>query len=716
MSGSTFSETWHRVAQARLGLLPSVAVHKQRFRGADWFVLRDTYTQRFFRVTPEAWRFIARLTPDRTVDDLWREYIDRHPEDAPGQEDVIGVLAQLHHSNLLYYGNRPDSLAIFDRYREHRQRELRGRLLGFLYIRIPLWDPNDWLNRIRDFVHLATSRFVALVAVGLLLLGAALAVANGDALVDQTQGLLAPSNLGWLYLCMAGMKILHELGHAFVVKRFGGDVHVLGIMLLVFVPLPYVDATASWGFRRRRERMLVGGIGILIELLLAALATMVWVLTGPGLVNSLAFNVMFIGSVSSLVFNGNPLLRFDAYYVFSDLVDIPNLYQRASQQWMYFADRWLLGTRTAESPARDAREWWWLTGYGAASFVYRILVVTAILLFVTDQWFAIGVLFAFTTLTMLVLMPGWKWISHLFSDRVHRNRPRALAASVALVLLPAAMLAWMPLPAAIKAPGIIEAEQSTTLSATVSGVLETIEVRDGARLAAGDVIARLGNPQIGLELRIVREQIHENRLLRNRALEQDMSEVAPLTERLAYLAEREAELLRREGDLELRAPHAGVWVGERLSERLGTWIPRGEAVGRLVDDAELRFSAVVSQEQADRLFDTPPTAGALRLQGQTDTTVQLPELRILPYQRQQLPSAALGWMGGGEVAVRSDDERGQIAAESFYEVRALFPDDHAALALAHGMSGWLRLPLPAEPALTQLWRSLQQLLQKRYQL
>jgi putative peptide zinc metalloprotease protein len=716
MAGSTFSETWHRVARARLGLLPSVAVHKQRFRGADWFVLRDTYTQRFFRVSPQAYRFIARLTPDRTVDDLWREFVERHPGDAPGQEDVMQVLAQLHHSNLLYYGNRPDSLAIFNRYREHRQRELRGKLLGFLYVRIPLWDPNDWLGRIRPFVHLMTSTPVMVIWLLAVLVGGGLAVANAGALADQTQGLLAPSNLGWLYLCLAGMKILHEFGHAFVVKRYGGDVHVLGVMFLVFVPLPYVDATASWSFRRRRERMLVGGVGILVELFLAALGAMVWAATGPGLINGLAFNVMIIGSVSSLVFNGNPLLRFDAYYVFSDLVDIPNLYQRASQQWLYFADRYLLGTPTAESPARDPREWWWLTGYGAASFVYRILVVLAILMFVSDQWFAVGVLFAMTTAIMLVLIPGWKWIDHLRSQRVHRNRPRALAASAGLVLVPLALLAWLPLPDSIKAPGIVEAEETTSVSASVAGVLHSVVVTDGARLQAGDLIAELENPGLEQDLQIVREQIAETRLLRNRALGNRTSEIAPLEERLDWLAERESELLRRRSELRVRAQHDGVWVARGINERIGSWLPRGDALGQLVDDRLLRFSAVVSQEQADRLFGARLADGAVRLNGQTDHTLELEGLSILPYQRRILPSAALGWMGGGEVAVKTDGEEGQTAAESFYEVRSDLSAGSPGPTLIHGMSGWLRIPLPPQPALTQLGRSLDQLLQKRYRL
>lgn len=716
MTGSTFSETWHRVAQAQLGLLPSVAVHKQRFRGVDWYVLTDTYTQRFFRVSPAAYAFIARLDPSDTVDAVWQRFIEDFPDEAPGQEEVMQVLAQLHHSNLLYYRSQPDSLTIFNRYKEHKQRELRGKLLGFLYVRVPLWDPNDWLNRVRRLVYASTSRPVVITWFIVVALGLAMAVINSSALWDQSQGLLAPGNLFWLYVCLAGMKVLHEFGHAFVVKRFGGNVHTLGVMFLVFVPLPYMDATASWSFRRRRERMLVGAVGILVELFLAALGAIVWASTGEGLVNGLAFNVMVIGSVSSLLFNGNPLLRFDAYYVFSDLIDIPNLYQRASQQWLYFADRYLLGTERAEAPARDRREWWWLTGYGAASFIYRIIIVLAILLFVSDQWFAVGVLFAFTSFIMLIGMPAAKWFKHLRSDAVHRNRGRALTVSVLALLLPLAALAWIPLPYSIKAPGVVEAVESSNIVAETAGNLRHLHVRSGREVQAGEMLLELANPPLEHEIEMVRQQVIEAELLRNRALGNNLSEVAPLGQRISMLRERLAELERRHDALQIRAPHDGVWVASSLHQREGSWLPRGEGLGRVIDPSDLRFSAVVSQEQADELFGALLTGGELRLRGQADLPVYSSSLMLLPYQRQTLPSVALGWMGGGSIAVDRESENGDRATESFYELRLGLEGLLEEQTTLHGMTGQLRIGLESRPALEQLSKRFWQLLQRRYQI
>lgn len=712
---TTFSETWHRVSQARLSLLPTVSVHKQRFRGEDWYVLRDAYTQRFFRIRPMAYIFVSRLSHERTVDEVWRSCLDDFPQEAPGQEDAMQVLSQLHHSNLLHYRSKADSQTIFERYQTHRKREIGGQLLGFLYLRVPLWDPNAWLNRQRSMVEKWVSWPAAAVLIGVLIAGGLSAILNGDRIWDQSQGLFAIDNLIWLYLCMAVMKMLHELGHAFVVKKFGGEVHTMGLMFLVFMPLPYVDATASWGFRSRYARALVGAAGILVELFLAALGAMVWASTGPGLINSLAFNVMVIGSVSSLLFNGNPLLRFDAYYVLSDLLDIPNLYQKASQQWFYFADKYLLGSEKAEPPSRDSREWWHMTLYGLFSFMYRMLIVATILLFVTDQWFAVGVVFAFTTLIMLVVLPAKKWFAHLTGGSVYRNRRRAVLASLALVLVPGAVVLWLPLPHAIRVPGMVEAVQYTRVTASSSGRLESVVVLSGTPVMPGQLLLVLTSPELEWELDIARQQTLETQMLLSMAFGGTLSDIVPLQKRLESLAVRTAELGARREALEVRARHAGVWFSPRLNEKVGNWLPRGELLGEVVDNSRLRFTAVVSQEEVNRLFRDKPQTGELRLMGQADHPVEARQLAVLPYQKQQLASSALGWGGGGSIAVKPDDPQGLSTVDTFYEVQAPIPADQPGVAW-HGMTGWLRIPMQYQSLYEQLATAFMQLLQKRYQL
>lgn len=717
MAGSTFSDSWHRLAEARVGLLPTVKVHKQLFRGRTWYVLREAYSQRFYRVSPAAYAFLARLTPERTVDETWHALLDEAPEQAPGQEEVGQLLSQLHVANLLYFRSQPDSDAIFERYRGQRRRELLAKLMAFLYVRAPLWNPDPWLEHMQPLGRVLLSRWAALLWLLTVTLGASAALQNGRALLDQSQGLFALSNLAWLYLCLAGLKTLHELGHAFVCKRYGGAVHTMGVMFLIFTPLPYMDASQAWSFRSRWERALVGAAGMIVELYLAAIGAVIWVNTGAGLINSLAFNVMIIGSVSSLLFNGNPLLRFDAYYILVDLIDIPNLHRKAQRQWLYFADRYLLGTPNARSPAEDRREWSWLTAYGALSFFYRLLISAAIVLFVLDRWFEIGIILVITYVFAFVILPIKQLIGYLAGPQLHRNRARAVLSVGLIAALLVVGLGWLPAPRSIKAHGVLEAVQSTSVNAPSGGILVDLKVRSGEVLEPGQVIAVLRNPELVHDIEITRQQLREAKLLRRRALQRSVADLAPLRRRMEVLDKRLAELKKRRQQLTVRAPHAGHWVAPKLHERLGSWIARGAPLGELIDLGRFRFTAVVSQEQADEIFRREISTGKLRLHGQSDVTLPVGHLELIPYQRRRLASPALGWMGGGEIAVSPKSESGTLAAESFYELHAMLPPQASERAvLLPGLSGRLRIALPDEPVYQQLYTALMQLLQKRYQL
>ena len=712
---STFSESWHRVAHSRLALLSSVAVHKQRFRGRDWYVMRDGFTQRFFRISPQAYAFVSRLNGEQTVDEVWQTCLREMPDQAPGQEEVMQVLSQLHQSNLLHFTTKADSQVIFDRYQEFKRKEFQGKLLSFLSVRIPRWDPNPWLNRHRTLVDRVVSWPVALIFLALGFIGLWTALSHSDELVSRSAGIFATDNLLWLYACMAAMKVLHEFGHAFVVKRFGGDVHSMGVMFLVLVPLPYVDATGSWMFRSRGAKALTGAAGIIVELVLASIATMVWVNTGAGLVNSLAFNVMVLGSISSLVFNGNPLLRFDAYYVLADLLGIPNMYQKATKQWTYFADKYLLGTPQVESPALDAREWWWLTSYGLASYVYRVLIFLSIWLVVTDNWFGVGVAFGVTTLFLLVVMPMAKWFGHLRSPALARNRRRAVTVSLALLLVPILLVSKLQLPDAMRAPGVLEATQHTRVTSQSGGVLTALDVADGAVVRKGEVLVRLQNHELQLELEAARAQVREVIVMRNLALEQSPVEVAALEERLRASQEKLDLLLERQSQLVITARHDGVWSRGDLQVRQNNWLARGAPLGELTSDLELRFSAVVSQEQADLLFKEVLSGAEIKINGQNDTNIVVKSLVLLPYQRHKLQTPALGWTVGGSIPTKADDPDGLTTIDPYYEVLAIVENIPADLVVMHGMTGWLRIPI-APTTLWERWeKAWRQLVQKRYQ-
>jgi putative peptide zinc metalloprotease protein len=717
MATTIFSDSWFRVSGLRVALLPSVEVSTQQFRGRTWYVLQDPYTQRYFRASVQACRFIQSLRPDKTVEEVWEDFVNNHPHDAPSREEVIQLLSQLHMSNLLYSLQQSDNEAIVKRYKAQKNKEFMGKVASFLFVRIPLYNPNSLLDRIRPLIMAFTGWGAFWVWSIVLLWGAWAAFGNWSALIDQSQGVLSVSNLPWLLVCITGLKLFHEAGHAFVCKRFGGEVRTVGVMFLLFTPLPYVDASSSWGFTNRWHRIYATFAGMAVEFFFAAAGALVWAYTAPGLTNSLAFNVMLIGSVSSLLFNGNPLLRFDAYYMLSDYAEIPNLYQKGQQQWKYFGDRYLLGTVAAQSKATDRKEWVWLTLYGLFSFVYLILITVGIALFLMDQWLPLGLLVLVMTLYSRLLAPLNQLIKHLRGAATQGNRRRAVSVVGGIGLVLFLLLAVVPFPDATRAHGIVKSNHASNVYAQTAGQLDQLLVRHGERVQAGQVLVSFSNEDLSADIRLTESGQIETEAQIRQALHRAGQDLSALQEKADALALRRLNLQEQQQQLQVRASQDGDWVAPDLHEQLGTWMQRGQVLGEVVDARSFRFVAVMPQEQANILFQNNFHQAELRLSGQADATLALPQVSIIPFQSDKLPSTALGWLGGGEIAVNTQEPSGTQAMESFFLLQSEIPSEQRhGLTVLHGLSGTLRLQIPAQPLASQAYRALKQLVQKRYAL
>ena len=715
MATTIFSDSWFRVSGLRVALLPSVEVGTQQFRGRTWYVLQDPYTQRYFRASVQACRFIQSLQPDKTVEEVWEDFVNNHPHDAPSREEVIQLLSQLHMSNLLYSLQQSDNEAIVKRYKAQKNKELMGKVASFLFLRIPLFNPNPLLDRIRPLIMVLTGWGAFWVWCITLSWGAWTAFENRAALLDQSQGVLSISNLPWLYVCLAGLKLFHETGHAFVCKRFGGEVRTVGLMFLLFTPLPYVDASSSWGFANRWHRIYATFAGMAVEFFFAAAGALVWAYTAPGLTHSLAFNVMLIGSVSSVLFNGNPLLRFDAYYMLSDYAEIPNLYQKSQQQWKYFGDRYLLGTVAAQSKATDRKEWVWLTLYGLLSFLYLMVITVGIALFLMDQWLPLGLLVLAMTLYSRLLAPLHQLFKHLRGGATQGNRRQAVTVVGSIGLALFLLLAVVPFPNATRAQGIVKANHASNVYAQTAGQLDQLLVRHGERVQAGQVLATFSNPDLAADIRLTESGQIETQAQIRQALHQASQDLSALQEKADALELRRLNLQEQEQQLQVRASQDGEWVAPDLHEQLGTWMQRGQALGEVVDASSFRFVAVMPQEQADIMFQKNFHQAELRLSGQADATLALPQVSIIPFQSDKLPSTALGWVGGGDIAVNTQEPSGTKAVESFFLLQSEIPgEERQGLTVLHGLSGTLRLQTPAQPLTSQAYRALKQLVQKRY--
>jgi putative peptide zinc metalloprotease protein len=300
------------------------------------------------------------------------------------------------------------------------------------------------------------------------------------------------------------------------------------------------------------------------------------------------------------------------------------------------------------------------------------------------------------------------------SPQIERVRRRAIGGTLALGAVVIALLALVPVPDRFTAPGVVQSEFHAYVFAESEGYFAELCAPSGARVKRGDTLLRMKNEELESELVQTRAEESEALAMERNALSSPDQSISAVRERLTAVRSHIRQLEQRQRDLDLRAPQDGLWIAPALADLQNRWLPRGAAIGEMVDPKSYYFSAVVRQEDAASLFGKEVHTSGVRLRGEAETLVPVTHATIIPAQQDVLPSAALGWLGGGDIAVRNDDKSGTKSAESFFELRATM-DPLTSAQLFHGRSGKLRCELPRRPLLSQWYRTLRQLLQRRFQ-
>jgi putative peptide zinc metalloprotease protein len=714
-SAKIFHDSWYRIGDQRVALRSTVRIHRQFYRGEKWYVLFDPFTNQHYRLHRSAYEFVSRLSPQRTIESAWLETLERDPENAPGQGEAIEILAQLYQANMLQYELAQDSRNLFERHRNRQRKKIRSTLANILFLRIPLFDPDALLKRIRPAIELVISRY-GLVA-WLLVVGTALKLAldNFDKLGEQAEGVLAPSNLFLLYGVGFLVKLVHESGHAFAVRRYGGEVHAMGVMFMMLAPLPYTDATASWSFRSKWKRILVGGAGMLFEFFVAGLALIAWANIHGGVWHSVAYNAFFIASVTTLLFNINPLMKFDGYYMLADLLDMPNLQQHATEHLRYLLEKHGFKRHDATTPARDRREGAILALYGILSAAYKIVLFSGIVVSISRHYLLLAAFMGTFIFVSWVVVPCVRFVRYIVSSpQLHLVRQRAVATTAGAFATMFALVALVPVPETFTAPGVVQARERSTVVNGATGRVAEIRATPGELLRQGDTIAILTNPELTDRILQNTGALHETQARFQQEMAGRPENLLPLARKIEALEQEAAKLEQDRSELAVRAKRTGIWVAPYAGDLVGKWIPKGDSLGELIDTTSFDFLAVIAQEEVSRLFSRTSQNLSVRLKGQAETTLRLEEAKAIPMEHTRLPSAALGWYGGGDVAVDPQHGDALRTVEPFYLVRSPLPK--AGIAFQDGRSGKIRFHLGWSPLLPQGWRKLRQQLQKYYRL
>jgi putative peptide zinc metalloprotease protein len=700
------SPAWYRVAELRPRLRSHARIRRHEYRGERWYVLEDRISRRTHRCNPAAWFIIGLMDGRRSLQQIWDAAVERLGDEAPKQEDVMQLLGQLHLADVLQVEVTPDVDELLRR--SHRAAG-RGRLAKWmspLAIRFPLFDPDRLLERWLPWFRPLFGPAGAVLWLAVVGWAAFTMVQHWDEFSrDITHRVLAPENLLILWLVFPLIKAAHEFGHACAVKAWGGEVHEMGIMLLVLMPVPYVDASAANAFPQRYKRVLVGAAGMLVELFIASIALYLWLEMQPGIPRAILFNVMVIAGVSTVLFNANPLLRFDGYYILADLIEMPNLRQRATQYVGDLVQRRLLGVQLP-APSVTLSERAWFTFFAIASFIYRIVVMFGIAIFIAREYFIIGVVLAiWTAITALVLPLGGLVYFLASSPRLRRNRLRAtiVTGGVCAVLLVLVFL--VPVPSWTNAQGVVWVPEQAEVRSGTDGFIKRVIVQPGARVQRGDPLIESEDPSLTARVRSLEAQRAELGARYQEALSDKQVRAQVLQEQMKSVDADLERARERARELIMRSPVDGIFAASAPQDLPGRFVKQGQPLGYVIPGATLTARVVVTQQSVD-LVRGHTERVLVKLAEQISDTIPARILREVPGASDRLPSLALSQAGGGEFAVDAAPGGTVRALQTHFEFEIELPSARAA---GLGARVYVRFEHGNETIAVQSWRSLRQL-------
>jgi putative peptide zinc metalloprotease protein len=711
VSDALLSSSWYRVAGVRPRLRDHARLHRMRYRGVLWYLLQDPVSNRVHRFTPAARFVIAAMNGTRTVQQLWELTNRQLGEEAPTQDEIIRLLGQLHTADLLLSDATPDATESFERGERQDRSTRRRSYMNPMAIRVHLWDPDALLNRIRPLVDLLWSRWGGLVWLAVVLPALLLLPMQWNELTGNfSDRLLAADNLMMLWLVFPLIKAMHEFGHAAALKRGGGEVHDLGVVMLVLMPIPYVEASASTVFKSKFQRAVVGASGMAVELFIAALAFYAWMLVEPSSLRAILFNVMVVAGVSTLIFNGNPLLRYDAYYILSDLIEMPNLASRSMRYLGYLIERYAFGVTDAQTPEVSAADKVWLATYGVLSSIYRVFVTVAIALFIASEFFIVGVLLALWALSTMAVVPVVKSLHHVFaSPRLRLHRRRVLMVSAGFVLILLALLFLVPAPFRTVVQGVAWLPNSAQVRTGHDGFVERLLVTPGTRVQAGERLIEMREPALLSALHVLEAKVAELEASYGNQLVADRSLAAIALDQLNAERTALAAVQQRMETLSVRAQTAGTFMVPKPQDMPERFFRQGELLGYVLDKPQLIVRVVVGQEDVDAVRSAT-TDVQVRMVHQPDRVLQGQLAREVPGGAEYLPSRALAAEGGGQLATDPRDTQGARTLERTFQF------DVAVLTLAtdeaplfFGQHVHVRFEHPPEALAFQWYRSVRRL-------
>ena len=674
-----------RLRDVVVNLRSELRVTRTMFRGEPSYIVRDPITFSANRFAPAEYAVLMQFDGRRTLSEIFGGLVEDKLVSGEHEEAYYAFVLDLQRSGLLTLPVSDDS-ALYERFDAKRSAARKQKLTGFLSLQLSFFSPDEFLARTIRYFGWMFTRPAFVVWSLLMLVAGGIAISRWSELTAPLLTLLDNANLPWLAAILLLLKFWHEAGHAYACKAFGGKVPDMGALFIVFAPCAYVDASAAWGFQSKLRRMIVSLGGMYFESMVAAVALIVWSLTEPSFLNSLAYQTLMMASVVTVLFNLNPLMKFDGYYVMSDLIEVPNMRQRCAGYVTRLFDTWVLGIKAApdaETPGMRI----FLTLFGIASSIYKVTLVLSICgLIMTKVYFLGFVMAAYYVGSSLwgFAKKSWKRLTSEELSHV-RHRSAAFAVGVAVVALVGGLA--IPIKPPLVARGVLQPEVEEVVRIQSPGLFQGFEVAVGDWVETGESVATLVNEDLessALEANMRVASVEKEQWI---AELEDPAQALKTAKTAAFLRESSADLQRQLDGLTTRSGIAGRVLSLEGQNQLGRFLHEGDEVARI--GAGRWIVELLVEEQTFHASELELGSEiSCRLQSELGVLCTGRVVAVSPGGTREIREASLTNVAGGDIVV--DPSSGEASSAHFKVTVAL--DEDAPVQPSCGVSVFAKIP------------------------
>ena len=704
----------------KVKLRPDLIVQPQFYEGMTHYVIKDPIALKYFRFKIEEYFLLQQFDGKQNLQDVKRVFERKYRPQTITVDDLLRFASQLHEAGIAQIDTPDQAQALVRRRKKNQWKKAWQFLANILYIKIPVVDPEKMLTGMYPYFRwMYTTGFIAF-SVGMMLAALTLVASQYNtfaARLPDFQSFFNWRTIIYFWCSLAIVKIIHEFGHGLTAKHFGGEVHEMGMLFLVLTPALYCDVTDSWLLPNKWKRIWISAAGIYVECFLASLTTFVWWNTEQGLLNSLCLATMFICSVNTILFNANPLLRYDGYYVMSDYLEIPNLRIKSTQFFAYLFQEKVLGLEVPVQSYMPRSRRSLFVIYAIASYVYRWVVTFSILFFLSQflkpyKLETLSYMIALGSLVPLVGMPMYSVVKFVRQPGRMRKvkKVRAGVFAAVFVAVVAAVLS-IPTPLRVQGTLVLAAAKPTEIYAEVAGRLMSINVKDGDHVKKDDVLMTLSSPEKQLEYLQLQEQIAANHVkgVWNSNLSDSSSRAMSVQ---FFKAEADLEpaiekIQAQKDKLTLMAPRDGQVMGVPHKEVIGQFLKPGKPVFEIGDPKRLEAHMILDQSDINLIAESGKDHIAtawVKVYGTSETTWKSYVSAISPRNAEEI-RPEMSNTAGGEIATKQDQKTGGAKPlTAVYEV--IIPIDNSNLMLQPGLRGFAKIDGGHSTLAWWIWRSI----------